>query len=61
MRKRVVLQHVNGIHQIIGVFDDTVHQVRDRIAFGDEIVRVYGKLASVNDRYVLYREVRSKE
>lgn len=52
-----MLRHRNGINQIVGIFDDSVHQMRPRIVFGDEQLRVYADLAGVKEHYILYIEV----
>jgi len=63
-RKRVVLLHQSGLHRITGMFDSSVHTLRDYVEFERETplgtrLRVKARLASTQDRYVIYQEIKS--
>lgn len=57
-RKRVVLREPDGLYRIIGLFDPSVHELRDTVQYQHlwQHTTITAKLAAVTDKYVLYRQ-----
>jgi hypothetical protein len=57
LRKRVVLMTPDRPPRIVGVFDESVHTIRDTLEITDPTGRVIQtKLAKVTPRTIIYRE-----
>jgi hypothetical protein len=60
-RKRVVLHQADGVYRIVGMFDDSIHEVRPEVEYRyagrPDVVKA--GLALVADRFILYREILS--
>jgi hypothetical protein len=59
--KRVVVLHTNGLHRIVGVFDPSVHTLREYVEFDHAGTVTAATLKEEQAHFVLYQEIDKKK
>lgn len=59
--KRVVLLHHTGLHRIVGMFDPSVHTLREYVEFDQNGERIAATLKEDQARFVIYQEIDKKK
>jgi hypothetical protein len=59
--KRVVILQKSGLHRIVGVFDPSVHTLREYVEFDNAGEKCAATMVEEQPRYVIYKEIDKKK